>query len=133
MARSRRAATLAGVTASFVHGWIELDGAYNVRDLGGLPARTGVTRSGVLLRADALDALTNDDVACLVEQRSLAHVFDLRSQSERDQRGRGRLGTTEVAYSELEVIVEADLQRRRQERSAAFAAGADPEEVLAAG
>ena len=133
MARSPRVARLAGVTTSFAHDWIELDGAYNVRDLGGLPAGTGVTRAGVLLRADALDDLTDDDVACLVDQRSLAHVFDLRSQSERDQRGRGRLGATEVAYSELEVIVEADLERRRQERSAAFAAGDDPEEVLAAG
>jgi protein-tyrosine phosphatase len=133
MARPPRTARLAGVTASFVHDWIELDGAYNVRDLGGLPTATGITRSGVLLRADALDALTDDDVACLVEQRSLAHVFDLRSQSERDQRGRGRLGATEVAYSELEVIVEADLERRRQERSVAFAAGTDPEEVLALG
>jgi len=134
MARSPPAARLAGVSASFVHDWIELDGAYNVRDLGGLPTGTGVTRAGVLLRADALDDLTDDDdVACLVDQRSLAHVFDLRSQSERDQRGRGRLGATEVAYSELEVIVEADLERRRQERSAAFAAGDDPEEVLAAG
>jgi hypothetical protein len=121
------------VTASFVHDWIELGGAYNVRDLGGLPARTGVTRAGVLLRADALDDLTDDDVICLVEQRSLAHVFDLRSQSERDQRGRGRLGATAVAYSELEVIVEADLERRRLERSMAFASGDEPEQVLATG
>jgi protein-tyrosine phosphatase len=113
--------------------WIELDGAYNVRDLGGLPARDGVTRSGVLLRADALDALTEADVACLVEQRSLAQVFDLRSHAERLQRGRGRLGTTAVIYSELEVIVEADLERRRNERATAFASGAEPEDILALG
>jgi protein-tyrosine phosphatase len=113
--------------------WIELDGAYNVRDLGGLPARGGVTRSGVLLRADALDALTEADVAHLVDELSLAHVFDLRSQAERDQRGRGRLGTTGVVYSELEVISGDDVQRRRDDRFAAFAAGDAPEEILALG
>ena len=37
--------------------WIELDGAHNVRDLGGLPTATGVRRPGILVRADALDAL----------------------------------------------------------------------------
>jgi len=121
------------VTPSIVPAWIELDGAYNVRDLAGLPARDGVTRPGVLLRSDALDALTDDDVACLVEQRRLAHVFDLRSRSEREQRGRGPLGATAVIYSELEVIVEADLVRRRQDRSAALASGAAPEDILALG
>jgi protein-tyrosine phosphatase len=113
--------------------WIELAGAYNVRDLGGLPARDGVTRSGVLLRADALDALTETDVAHLVEQLGLAHVFDLRSRAERDQRGRGRLGATAVVYSELEVIGDEDVQRRRDDRFAAFAAGGVPEEILALG
>jgi protein-tyrosine phosphatase len=121
------------VSTSALPAWIRLDGAHNVRDLGGLPAHDGVTRSGVLLRADALDALTEADVVCLVDERSLAHVFDLRSQAERDQRGRGRLGSTAVTYSELEVIVEADLERRRTERAAAFASGAEPEEILALG
>ena len=121
------------MTDSIVHAWIELDGAYNVRDLGGLPARDGVTRPGVLLRSDALDALTDDDVACLVEQRSLVHVFDLRSRSEREQRGRGPLGATTVTYSELEVIVEADVERRRRERSVALASGTAPDDILALG
>jgi protein-tyrosine phosphatase len=121
------------VTTSALPAWIQLDGAYNVRDLGGLPANDGVTRSGVLLRADALDALTEADVARLVEELGLAHVFDLRSQAERDQRGRGRLGTTGVVYSELEVVAQADLERRRDERSAAFVSGGEPEEILALG
>ena len=41
--------------------WIELAGAHNARDLGGLRAGSRRTRPGVLLRSDALDALTADD------------------------------------------------------------------------
>jgi protein-tyrosine phosphatase len=121
------------VSTSALPAWIDLDGAYNVRDLGGLPARDGVTRSGVLLRADALDALTEADVAHLVDEVSLAHVFDLRSQAEREQRGRGRLGATGVVYSELEVISNDDVQRRRDERFAAWSSGGVPEQILALG
>src|SRR5262249_15793904 len=121
------------VSTSALPAWIDLDGAYNVRDLGGLPARDGVTRSGVLLRADALDTLTEADVARLVDELSLPPVFDLRSHAQRGQRGRGGLGGTGVVYSELEVISNDDVQRRRDERFAAFASGGVPEEILALG
>ena len=44
--------------------WIELDGAVNVRDLGGLPtAGGGLTVGGRLLRADNLQDLSPADVA----------------------------------------------------------------------
>ena len=66
--------------------WLDLEGASNVRDLGGLPAATGRTRHGVLLRSDALDVLTAADVAALASV-GVAHVVDLR-----DGRRAGRAG-----------------------------------------
>jgi protein tyrosine/serine phosphatase len=112
---------------------IALEGAHNVRDLGDLPAEGGRTRRGVLLRGDALDALSVSDVERLVEEVGLAHVVDLRSAGERAERGRGRLGDTEVSYSELDVIHDDVLARRRVARAAALEAGADPEVIMAEG
>ncbi len=114
-------------------GWIELEGAHNVRDLGGLAAAGGRTRAGVLLRSDALDQLTADDVRRLVEEAGVEHVVDLRSATERSERGRGRLGATPVRYTEVEVIGPDDLARRAQTRAAAFAAGDPPARILADG
>jgi protein tyrosine/serine phosphatase len=113
--------------------WIELEGAHNVRDLGGLPADGGRTRHGVLLRSDALDQLTADDVERLVAVEGLAHVVDLRSAHERVERGRGPLGATPVRYTEVEVIGPDDLARRAATRAAAFAAGEAPARILADG
>jgi protein-tyrosine phosphatase len=62
--------------------WIELAGAFNVRDLGGLPADGGRTRPDVLLRADNLDLLTPADVRTLVEEHGLRAVVDLRNAVE---------------------------------------------------
>lgn len=62
--------------------WIELEGAFNVRDLGGLPTGTGPTRPGVLLRADNLDRLTPADVRTLVDGHRLRAVVDLRNAVE---------------------------------------------------
>ena len=104
--------------------WIELEGAHNVRDLGGLRAEGGRTRDGVLLRSDALDQLTAADVERLIGDVGLAHVVDLRSATERIERGRGPLGATPVRYTEVEVIGPDDLARRAEARAAAFAAGA---------
>ncbi len=113
--------------------WIELEGAHNVRDLGGLPAAGGRTRHGVLLRSDALDQLTAADVERLVGDVGLAHVVDLRSATERIERGRGPLGATPVRYTEVEVIGPDDLARRAAARAAAFAAGEAPARVIADG
>jgi protein-tyrosine phosphatase len=113
--------------------WIELDGAHNVRDLGGLAAADGVTRPGVLMRSDALDALTETDVRRLVSEVGLAHVIDLRSRTERFERGRGLLGNTAVTYSELEVIDDTDVERRREVRASGYASGEDPESIMALG
>jgi protein-tyrosine phosphatase len=113
--------------------WIELAGAHNVRDLGGLRAGRGHTRTGVLMRSDALDQLTADDVEQLVARIGLVHVVDLRSARERQARGRGPLGDTAVRYTEVEVVGPADLARRAAERAAALAAGEPPERILGNG
>ena len=113
--------------------WIDLEGAHNVRDLGFLPASTGVTRPGVLLRADALDALTDADVRQLMDVVGLAHVVDLRTPAERAERGRGLLGASPVQYSDLNVVNDEDLLRRREARSQAFASGAAADVIMATG
>jgi protein-tyrosine phosphatase len=112
---------------------IKLEGAHNVRDLDGLAAGDASTRADVLFRSDALDALTAADVNVLVEDHHLAHVIDLRSRAERVERGRGLLGQTEVRYSEIDVIDEAHLARRQDTRASSFAAGVDPELIIADG
>jgi protein-tyrosine phosphatase len=72
--------------------WIALDGAVNVRDLGGLPTLDGeTTRFGRVLRADNLQGLTNADVARLVGEMKLRDVVDLRSNAEVSLEGPGPL------------------------------------------
>jgi protein-tyrosine phosphatase len=63
--------------------WIELEGAVNVRDLGGLPTSDGLrTVAGRLLRADNLQELSPSDVAKLVRDIGVTTVVDLRSSNE---------------------------------------------------
>jgi protein-tyrosine phosphatase len=63
--------------------WIELDGAVNVRDLGGLPTSGGqLTAAGRLLRADNLQELSAADVTKLVRDIGVTTVVDLRSSQE---------------------------------------------------
>ncbi|GAA2074091.1 tyrosine-protein phosphatase [Actinomadura alba] len=79
--------------------WIRLDGAVNVRDLGGLAAADGLTtRFGRVLRSDNLQDLTATDVRRLVGDLNLRHVVDLRSDPEVRLEGRGPL-TREPAVS----------------------------------
>jgi protein-tyrosine phosphatase len=68
--------------------WIALDGAVNVRDLGGLPVRGGgVTATRRLVRADNLQDLTADDLRVLRDQVGVRDVVDLRTTSERQVEG----------------------------------------------
>lgn len=68
--------------------WIELDGAVNVRDLGGLPTEDGGTvASNQLLRGDNLQDLSPTDIAHLVESIGVRTVIDLRTRSEVDAEG----------------------------------------------
>jgi protein tyrosine/serine phosphatase len=80
--------------------WIVLDGAVNVRDLGGLPTVDGgTTRFGRILRGDNLQDLSGADMARLVGERKLRHVVDLRSDTEVRLEGPGPLtGVPEVTF-----------------------------------
>jgi hypothetical protein len=62
--------------------WVQLTGASNVRDVGGLRAGDRLVRSGVLLRSDHLDDATTDDIALLAGDLGLRGVIDLRGGSE---------------------------------------------------
>jgi protein tyrosine/serine phosphatase len=88
--------------------WIELDGAVNVRDLGGMAATDGGTiRGGLLLRADNLQELTPGDVRRLVSELGVRHVIDLRSQVEVDLEGPGPLTREpEVTIHHLSLFAE---------------------------
>jgi len=73
-------------------GWIELDGADNVRDTGGLPTEDGRhVLTGRLLRGDNLQDLSAADVRQLVTSIGLTTVIDLRSPQEIEAEGPGPL------------------------------------------
>jgi len=89
-----------------------LQGAVNARDLGGYRTGEGRTvRHGVALRADALNRLTDDDLAMLAGS-GLRRVIDLRSLDEVREAGPDRipgLPTAEISaaeYSATPVTVE---------------------------
>ena len=95
--------------------WLKLDGAVNVRDLGGLPAGDGrqVARHR-LLRGDDLNDLSPADIDLLVGQIGLTTVIDLRSPAEARDRGPGPLtradGVRYVRHSLLpELGIAADV------------------------
>jgi protein tyrosine/serine phosphatase len=72
--------------------WIDLDGAANVRDLGGLPTKDGrSTRPGRLIRSDNLQNLTERDVRALVDEHNVRTVADLRTHVEVRSEGPGPL------------------------------------------
>jgi protein tyrosine/serine phosphatase len=84
--------------------WIDLAGAVNARDLGGLPTVDGrTTRSGVLLRADNLQDLTAADVEEL-RRRGRGTVLDLRTSAEVEILGPGPLRATPVKHVHLDLI-----------------------------
>ena len=72
--------------------WVDLEGAVNVRDLGGLPVEGGgVTAPGVLVRSDNLQGLTERDIARLVDELGVRVVVDLRTDAELELEGPGPL------------------------------------------
>jgi protein-tyrosine phosphatase len=109
--------------------WIDLEGAVNVRDLGGLPASGGrVTLGDRLLRADNLQELSTGDVAKLVDDIGVTTVVDLRSSAEVASEGPAPLdavpGVRHVHHpvipelgSATDVVAEALLARIQQDRS----------------
>ena len=85
--------------------WLALEGAVNVRDLGGLPlAEGGTTARGVLLRADNLQGLSAADVHQLVDELGVRVVIDLRTEIEVQLEGPGPLvrdGRADVRHRSL--------------------------------
>jgi protein tyrosine/serine phosphatase len=109
--------------------WIDLDGAANARDLGGLPTEDGQqTAAGRLLRSDNLQELSPSDVSRLVREIGVTTVVDLRSTAELTLEGPAPLDTvpgvrhahhplTPQSASAPDVAAELLLSRREQERS----------------
>lgn len=88
--------------------WIDVEGAANVRDTGGLPTVDGrSTRHGVLLRADNLQGLTEADVTRLVDELGVRAVVDLRTTGELHLEGPGPLRATAVVHHHVPLIPEA--------------------------
>lgn len=89
--------------------WLELEGAANVRDVGGLPTDDGgrIARRR-LLRSDNLQDLTATDIKLLVEEFDLTTVVDLRSTHEVEAEGPGPLRTVgAVRHAHHSVLPEA--------------------------
>jgi protein tyrosine/serine phosphatase len=85
--------------------WIELDGAVNVRDLGGLPTEGGgTTVPGVLIRSDNLQGLSDKDVRRLVDDHGVTTVLDLRTPTEVRLEGPGPLVAEGLRHVNLDLI-----------------------------
>ena len=109
--------------------WIDLEGAVNVRDLGGLPTDDGgQTVAGRLLRADNLQELSPSDIRRLVRDIGVTTVVDLRSSAELTSEGPAPLdivpGVRHAHHpvvpelgSATDAVAEALLLKRDQDRS----------------
>ena len=88
--------------------WIDLEGAVNVRDLGGIATTDGgITRFGRIFRSDNLQGLTPGDVSRLVGELKLRHVVDLRSNAEVSLEGPGPLTRVpDVSHHHLSLFPE---------------------------
>jgi protein tyrosine/serine phosphatase len=99
--------------------WIALEGAVNVRDVGGMPTTDGsVTAEKRLLRADNLQALSDPDVSRLVQEFGLTRVIDLRSVAEVTSEGPGPLaavGSVEHVHHSV-IPAEDDLTWTNRDR-----------------
>jgi protein-tyrosine phosphatase len=119
---------------------VDLQGAFNFRDLGGYPARDGRrTRWGRLFRSDTLHELTESDVE-VIRSLGLVTVVDLRTPKELARTGRGLLGPEPIGFHHLSVLghgVEAGQPRNADGAGGGGSAGADrpqdmPGEAVAA-
>jgi protein-tyrosine phosphatase len=109
--------------------WIDLEGAVNMRDLGGLPGEDGgQTLGGRLLRSDNLQDLSPADGAKLVDEIGVTTVVDLRSSAEVASEGPCPLDSVPTVRhihhpvipelgSATDAIAEALLTRIRRDRS----------------
>ena len=82
--------------------WIDLDGADNIRDMGGLPVTGGGrTRFRRLLRSGTLQDLSADDVTRLVNIVGVRTVVDLRQSDEAEREGSALSDIPAVRYLSL--------------------------------
>jgi len=97
--------------------WVELAGAHNVRDLGGLPAGGRRVRSGVLLRGDHLDDVTDDDLRVLRDEVGLRGIVDLRTATEAPEAGEwvGSLGIARLHMPLVDMTGTTDPKQLRAE------------------
>lgn len=63
----------------YIH--IPLEGAYNVRELGGYSINNGITSFNSFLRGDSLEEITNNDLK-LLEEYGIKNILDLRGDIE---------------------------------------------------
>jgi protein-tyrosine phosphatase len=97
--------------------WIELDGAVNVRDVGGLETdEGGTTVPGVLLRSDNLQGLSDKDVRRLIDDVGLETVLDLRTPTEVRLEGPGPLVAEGLRHVNLDLIPTWDVAEGASER-----------------
>lgn len=97
----------------------------NLRDLGGIPVRRGVIRSGLLWRSDDISFTTSEQIEELIAG-GLTTVIDLRSPQEASFTGRGPLQATAVEYHHLPLTDQLALP---EALAAAMLRGATAEEV----
>jgi protein-tyrosine phosphatase len=91
--------------------WIELEGADNTRDLGGLAVvGGGCTRFRRLLRAGTLQDLTADDVAYLTQALGIRTVVDLRLTDEAQREGSALSDIPAVRYLSLPLSSAGDIR-----------------------
>ncbi len=84
-----------------------LEGAFNMRDMGGVPTTDGYqVRTGRLFRADALHGLTKADLEVL-RAYSITSVVDLRLQQEIAFLGQAKLVELGARHIHLPVTTEA--------------------------
>jgi protein-tyrosine phosphatase len=84
--------------------WVDLEGAFNFRDVGGYVTADGArVRWGQVFRSDALHHLWPADVQA-VRALGVDRVIDLRSPEEISTVGRGALGDTGIEYVTASVI-----------------------------
>jgi protein-tyrosine phosphatase len=116
---------------------VELQGAYNVRDLGGLRTSGGRrTRHGLVYRGDSLDHLTGSDTELLFSKLGIGAVIDLRTKEETAMArerypvpgyrysilAEGRLGREPFPSDDPEELAKVYLSNLDQGRAAAVAA-----------
>lgn len=87
------------LTAAREPRFLPVEGAFNTRDVGGLPTEDGGwLREGVLLRSDTPQLMTPADVDLLVSTYAVRTVLDLRFAAESDREGIGRLAAADVRH-----------------------------------